>query len=173
MAESRQQKQHKYTNLKREKLKPASIPMMFSKKKSTTANGGSFESYTISRQLDKKQRFDLFIKRLALKPPVSTSEQAIELLNRTMIEVEDKYAPQKDNKFYALNSKRYGRMHAIPDDRIKLNTKTGITEVFSVGLITYIHPNGYFEMWTVPRGRNEPRRIFKKSALLEPVEIKS
>jgi hypothetical protein len=165
-------KPQKYTNLRRERLRPASVPLVSMPKKSSSVTA-SFESYTISRQLDKKQRFDIFIKRLALKPSVSTGEQAIELLNATMIEVENKYAPQKDNKFYASNSRRYGRMHPIPKERIKLNPATGLTELFSVGLITYIHPNGYFEMWTVPRGITEPKRIFKKNALVVITETKS
>lgn len=165
--ESTRQRQQKYTTLRRERLRPAGLPVV------QPLGGGkkqksNFESYTISRQLDKKQRFDLFMRRLAMKPAVSDKDQAIQLLNRTIIEVEDRYAPQKNNKFYAINSKRYGRMHPIPDDRIKLNAETGITELLSVGLVTYIHPNGYFEMWTVPRGRSEPRRIFKKNALPPP-----
>lgn len=166
---SRQIRQQKYTTLRRERLRPASLlPVVQPLGGGSKKQKSNFEAYTISRQLDKKQRFDLFMRRLAMKPAVSDKDQAIQLLNRTIIEVEDRYAPQKNNKFYAINSKRYGRMHPIPDDRIKLNAETGITELLSVGLVTYIHPNGSFEMWTVPRGRNEPRRIFKKNALPAP-----
>lgn len=161
-AESRQQRQQRYTSLRRDRVKTISLPTLPALKKQSSRSS-NFETYTISRQLDKKQRFELFMKRLTLKPSVSTSEQAINMLNQTMVEVEDKYAPQKNNKFYAVNSKRYGRMHPIPNERIRLNPETGITELLSVGLITYIHPNGYFEIWTVPRGRNEPKRIFKKN----------
>lgn len=177
----RQQLHQKYTNLRRERLKPARVSTTSAQQeesasaavsiksgKKQNSKNGNFESYTISRQLDKKQRFDLFMKRLNLKPSVSSSEQAIKLLNDTIVEVEDRYAPQKSNKFYAVNSKRYGRMHPIPNERIKLNEKTGVVEVFSVGLVTYIHPNGYFEMWTAPRGLAEPKRIFKKNALPPP-----
>lgn len=198
-AETRHARNQKYTNLRRERLKPASVissqvsslslPLPAKKQsttkitppKSTTTTttaiakaGSNFESYTISRQLDKKQRFDVFMRRLAMKPGVSNSEQAIQLLNNTMVEVEDRYAPKKCNKFYAHNSKRYGRMHPIPNDRIKLNAETGVTELLSVGLITYIQPNGYFEMWTVPRGRvTEPKRIFKKNAIPVPIQTQS
>lgn len=157
-----------FTNLlRREKLKPNSTAMSTSTSTSTSTNNtNTFESYTISRQMDKKQRFDIFIKRMSIKPCVSNSDEAIELMNRTITEIEDKYAPRKNNKFYAINSKRYGRMHPIPKERIKLNPDTGITELLSVGLITYIHPNGYIEMWTLPRGKREPQRIFKKKALV-------
>jgi hypothetical protein len=166
-------KQNNYSNLlRREKLKPNSTAMSTTTTSTSTSTSASanttntFESYTISRQMDKKQRFDIFIKRMSIKPCVSNSNEAIELMNRTITEIEDKYAPRKNNKFYAINSKRYGRMHPIPKERIKLNPDTGITELLSVGLITYIHPNGYIEMWTLPRGKREPQRIFKKKALV-------
>jgi hypothetical protein len=145
---------------------------LLGRRRATSTNNGCakpsrFDSYTISRQMDKKQRFSIYIRRLAASECVGTPEQVIDLLNATMNEIEDKYAPNKENKFYAVNSKRYGRMHPIPQDRIKLNEQTGVTELLSVGLVTYIYPNGSFEIWTVPRGLYKPKLIFQKKGSIK------
>lgn len=65
---------------------------------------------TFACQLDKRQRFEIYKRRLNIKPAAKTSEEAIEMINKTMDEIEDKYAPKKDDKLYPIYSKRYGRM---------------------------------------------------------------
>lgn len=115
-------------------------------------------------QLDKRQRFQIYMRRLAHKPAAKNVQEAIDMINNTLVEIEDKYAPHKDNKFYAMNSKKYGRMYPVPEDRIKLNPETGITELYTVGLIVYIYNNGSFEIWTIPRGGNvSPTKMFWKN----------
>lgn len=114
-------------------------------------------------QLDKRQRFEIYKRRLKTKPSVKSTEEAIQLINNTLIEIEDQYAPKKDSKFYAINSKKYGRMYPIPEDRIKFNLDTGITEMLAVGIIIYVYGNGSFEIWTVSRGNLIPRKILTKS----------
>ncbi|RMZ98814.1 hypothetical protein BpHYR1_036926 [Brachionus plicatilis] len=114
-------------------------------------------------QLDKRQRFEIFKRRLKAKPPVKNTEEAIQLINNTLVEIEDQYAPKKDSKFCALNSKKYGRMYPIPEDRIKFNLDTGITEMLAVGIIIYVYGNGSIEIWTVSRGNFFPNKILAKS----------
>lgn len=114
-------------------------------------------------QLDKRQRFEIYKRRLKSKPPAKNTEEAIQLINSTLVETEDQYAPKKESKFYTINSKKYGRMYPIPDDRIKVNLDTGITEMLAVGIIIYVYGNGSFEIWTVSRGNFNPRKILTKN----------
>ena len=116
-----------------------------------------------SYQLDKRQRFEIYKRRLLIKPPAKNPQEAIDLLNKTIDEIEDKYAPKKDDKFYALNSKRYGRMYPIPKDRIKFNPVTNRTELLAVGLIVYVDNDGSIEMWTVSRGNSRTKKLFYKN----------
>lgn len=114
-------------------------------------------------QLDKRQRFEIYKRRLKAKPPVKNTEEAIQLINNTLVEVEDQYAPKKDSKFYGINSKKYGRMHPIPEEKIKFNLDTGITKMLALGIIIYVNGNGSFEIWTVSRGNFIPTKILTKS----------
>lgn len=92
-------------------IKPDVAPVNILEKQKTTlnANGGTFNPDS-AYQLDKRQRFEIYKRRLLIKPPASTSDEAVLVINKTLDEIEDKYAPKKDDKFYALNSKKYGRM---------------------------------------------------------------
>jgi hypothetical protein len=92
-------------------IKPDVAPVNILEKQKTTlnANGGNFNPDS-AYQLDKRQRFEIYKRRLLIKPPASTSDEAVLVINKTLDEIEDKYAPKKDDKFYALNSKKYGRM---------------------------------------------------------------
>ncbi|CAF0958686.1 unnamed protein product [Brachionus calyciflorus] len=128
---------------------------------STRKRANSVASINVSGlyQLDKRQRFEIFKRRLKTKPKAKSTEEAIQLINNTLVEVEDQYAPKNDSKFYAINSKKYGRMYPIPEDRIKFNLDTGITEMLAVGIIIYIYSNGSFEIWTVSRGNFMPKKI--------------
>jgi hypothetical protein len=118
---------------------------------------------TFACQLDKRQRFEIYKRRLNIKKGAKTAEEAIELINKTMDEIENKYAPKKDDKLYPIYSKKYGRMFPIPKERIRHNEETGLTECLTTGMIIYISKNGSFEMWTVPRGFYESKKLFFKN----------
>ena len=83
-----------------------------------------------------------------------------------MDEIEDKYAPKKDDKLYPIYSKRYGRMFPIPSERIRYNEETGLTECLTTGMIVYISKDGSFEMWSVPRGMYESKKLFFKNGAI-------
>lgn len=58
------------------------------------------------KQLDKRQRIELYKKALHNKPPASNIDEAFDLINNTLIEIEDKYGPRpNDSDFY--HSKKY------------------------------------------------------------------
>lgn len=58
------------------------------------------------KQLDKRQRIELYKRSLNSKPPASNIEEAFNLINNTLIEIEDKYGPKPtDTDFY--HSKKY------------------------------------------------------------------
>ena len=118
---------------------------------------------TFACQLNKRQRFEIYKRRLNIKKAAKTAEEAIELINKTMDEIEDKYAPKKDNKQYPIYSKAYGRMFPIPKDRIRLNEETNMWELLTVGMIIYVKKNGSFEMWSFPRGLFESKKLFFKN----------
>ena len=92
--------------------KPEVSQLNILEKQKTTlvnANAGAFNPDS-SYQLDKRQRFEIYKRRLLIKPPAKDAEEAVQVINKTLDEIEEKYAPKKDDKFYALNSKKYGRM---------------------------------------------------------------
>ena len=132
------------------------------------SSGGAFNPES-AYQLDKRQRFEIYKRRLLFKPPAKDAEEAIKLINNTLDEIEEKYAPKKDDKFYALNSKRFGRMWPIPADRIKVNPETGKTEMLAVGLTIQINKNGAFEVWTITRGNQLSKKIFFKTGQIKTV----
>jgi hypothetical protein len=125
---------------------------------------GSSLPYTpnFACQLDKRQRFEIYKRRLNAKKAATSVEEAVKLINKTIDEVEDRYAPKKEDKVYPIYSKKYGRMFRIPKERIRFNEETGLTEMLTVGLIIYVRPNGAFEIWTVPRGNFDSKRIYAK-----------
>jgi hypothetical protein len=116
-------------------------------------------------QLDKRQRFDIYIKSLSAKPAATCTQEAIELLNKTLDEVEEKFAPKKDDKVFNINSKKWGRMYPVPDDRIRVNRETGKTEMLTTGLTIIIELDGGFDIWTIQRGNFEPKKLFHKDGV--------
>ncbi len=58
------------------------------------------------KQLDKRQRMELFKKRLHQKPPASNLMEAYELINSTLIEIEDEFGPKSDDSLF-YHSKKY------------------------------------------------------------------
>ena len=138
---------------------------LFNAKNGENTNGG-FNPES-AYQLDKRQRFEIYKRRLLIKPPAKDAQEAVEIINKTLDEIEDKYAPKKDDKFYALNSKKFGRMHPIPPDRIKVNVDTGKTEMLAVGLTIFINTNGAFEVWSVNRGNQMSKKLFFKTGQLK------
>ncbi len=118
-----------------------------------------------SYQLDKRQRFEIYKRRLAVKPSAKSAEEAIDLINKTLVEIEDRYAPKADDKIYNINSKKYGRMYPVPKDRIIVNPQTGQTELLTTGIIVYVNNNGSFEMWTKQRGAFMSKKLFHKNGV--------
>ena len=115
-------------------------------------------------QLDKRERIEIFKKKLTKKPPASTDKDAIKLINQTMTEVETKYGPSKDNRqFY--HSKKYGRMFPVPKENIKFNAELNKTELITVGFQIYVSRRGSIEFWS----KNRPSNLIfsKKSAKIE------
>jgi len=118
-----------------------------------------------SYQLDKRQRFEIYKRRLAVKPSAKSADEAIELINKTLVEIEDRYAPKAEDKIFNINSKKYGRMYPVPKDRIIVNPKTGQTELLTTGIIVYVNNNGSFEMWTKQRGAFMSKKLFHKNGV--------
>jgi hypothetical protein len=118
-----------------------------------------------SYQLDKRQRFEIYKRRLAVKPSAKSADEAIDLINKTLVEIEDRYAPKADDKIYNINSKKYGRMYPVPKDRIIINPQTGQTELLTTGIIVYVNNNGSFEMWTKQRGAFMSKKLFHKNGI--------
>ena len=57
------------------------------------------------KQLDKRQRIDLYKKSLEQKPKVSTMLGAYNLINTTLTEIEDKYGPKAQDKMFFHSKK--------------------------------------------------------------------
>ena len=86
------------------------------------------------------------------------------MINKTLDEVEEKYAPKRDDKVFGINSKKFGRMWPVPTEKIKFNSETGKTEMLTTGLTIVIDEDGSFEIWTLKRGNFDVKKIFHKNA---------
>ncbi len=117
------------------------------------------------QQLDKRQRFDIYMKLLDSKPGAKSVQEAIVLINSTLDEVEEKHAPKKDDKVFGLNSKKYGRMNTVPEERIKINPETGKMEMLTTGLTIVLEEDGSFDIWTIKRGNFDTKRVYHKNGL--------
>ena len=117
------------------------------------------------QQLDKRQRFDIYMKLLDSKPGAKSIQEAILLINSTLDEVEEKHAPKKDDKVFGINSKKYGRMNPVPEERIKINPNTGKMEMLTTGLTIVLDEDGSFDIWTIKRGNLDMKRIYHKKGL--------
>lgn len=111
-------------------------------------------------QLDKRERMEMYKKSLLAKPAASSINEAFDLINNTLIEVEEKYGPHIDNKTFYF-SKRYGRMFPLSKDKLKFNAESGKNEMITVGFTIYINKNGSFEFWS--KNPKEPKLILSKS----------
>ena len=69
------------------------------------SNEPSEELASKFKQLDKRQRMELFMKRLHQKPPATKLLEAYELINSTLIEIEDEYGPKIEDSLF-FHSKR-------------------------------------------------------------------
>ena len=70
------------------------------------------------KQLDKRQRIELYKKALSQKPPASNIEEAFNLINNTLTEIENKYGPaSNDTEFY--HSKKYFKKSVFKIEFIK------------------------------------------------------
>lgn len=126
------------------------------------SNEPTDEAASNANQLDKRQRMELFKKRLHQKTPATNLVEAFELINATLIEIEDEYGPKiEDTQFF--NSKKYGKMHPLAKEKIKLNSETGKHEMVTVGFMIVLRENGGFEFWT--KCPVEPTKIFSKNGL--------
>lgn len=110
-------------------------------------------------QLDKRERIDLYKKLLTLKPPACNINEAFDLINKTLVEIEDKYGPRTDNKSFYY-SKRYGRMFPLTKEKLKFNPESGRNEMITVGFMISIEKNGTFQFWSKNPGC--PTLIFSK-----------
>ena len=110
-------------------------------------------------QLDKRERIDLYKKLLTLKPPACNINEAFDLINKTLVEIEDKYGPRTDNKSFYY-SKRYGRMFPLTKEKLKFNSESGRNEMITVGFMISIEKNGTFQFWSKNPGC--PTLIFSK-----------
>ena len=157
------------THVKKTRLNsslPITPPLNPLEKQATTLTGSAFNPES-SYQLDKRQRFEIYKRRLLIKPPAKDAREAVDIINKTLDEIEDKYAPKKEDKFYALNSKKFGRMHPIPPDRIKEFADSGKIEMYAVGITIFINANGSFEVWSVTRGNLMAKKLFCKPGQLK------
>jgi len=59
------------------------------------------------KQLDKRQRMELFKKRLHQKPPATHFLEAYELINNTLIEIEDEFGPKSDDTLFFHSKKLF------------------------------------------------------------------
>ena len=111
-------------------------------------------------QLDKRERMELYKKSLLAKPPASSINEAFDLINNTLIEIEEKYGPNVDNRTFYF-SKRYGRMFPLNREKLKFNAENGKNEMITVGFTIYINKNGSFEFWS--KNPKDQRIILAKS----------
>jgi hypothetical protein len=117
------------------------------------------------QQLDKRQRFDIYMKLLDSKPNAKSIQEAILLINTTLDEVEEKHAPKKDDKVFGINSKKYGRMNPVPHERIQINPETGKMEMLTTGLTIVLEEDGSFDIWTIKRGNFDVKRVYHKNGV--------
>jgi hypothetical protein len=110
-------------------------------------------------QLDKRERIDLYKKCLSSKPAACNINEAFDLINNTLMEIENKYGPTVDNRAFYF-SKRYGRMFPLSKEKLKFNPEIGKNEMITVGFTIYIEKNGSFEFWS--KHPKDPRLIFSK-----------
>ena len=110
-------------------------------------------------QLDKRERIDLYKKSLSSKPSACNINEAFDLINNTLIEIEEKYGPKTENRAFYF-SKRYGRMFPLTKEKLRFNPEIGKNEMITVGFTIYIEKNGAFEFWS--KHPKDPRLIFSK-----------
>lgn len=65
----------------------------------------SEESAEIVKQLDKRQRIDLLMKKLYQSTSASNIMEAFNLINHTLIEIEDEHAPKSTDTLFFHSKK--------------------------------------------------------------------
>ncbi len=92
----------------------------------------------------KEERFAEFLRRLTASPPVSTVDGALELLSRTLCEVEDELT---DIPYQPENWQTDGRMYPPQEDQAReIAGREDLVRYRSRGHSTYIRSNGAIEI---------------------------
>jgi hypothetical protein len=91
----------------------------------------------------KQERMELFVARLASKPPAMNGQQGLELLTTVLNQVEDELTNIPYNPDNWMND---GRMYPPQLDSVRLSSKPGVVRFRSRGHNTFIGLNGAIQI---------------------------
>lgn len=97
----------------------------------------------------KAERLAEFLRRLALASPASTAAEALDLIRKTLDQVEDELTTIPNNGNDPVISRTDGRLYPPLDDMARPHSPS-VTRYRNRGHNTYIGGNGSIEIKTLP-----------------------
>jgi|GEM_PF-4554945 len=117
--------------------------------RTTSGSGGNSETpITTSQSLTIPERLQIYFQRLRESPPARSANEAIDLVNAILDQVEDEYSGVPKNPNPGLTTPD-GRMYPVQPDRIDPNPNVvGGYILTTRGNLIYIGPDGSIQIYT-------------------------